>query len=66
LSGAVDMDLGKAIGRALTLDRDNVHDYARTFTWATTADLFERHLGKINWSASPPLARTNPSPFPLR
>ncbi|MBL8895542.1 MAG: glycosyltransferase family 1 protein [Rhizobiales bacterium] len=67
LSGAVDADLGKAINRALTLDRGNVHAYARNFTWAATADLFERHLMKINWSAiSPPLPRTSPSPFPLR
>jgi glycosyltransferase involved in cell wall biosynthesis len=67
LSGAVDSDLGKAITRALSLDRGNVHGYAQNFTWAATADLFERHLVKINWSAlSPRLARTNPSPFPLR
>ena len=67
LSGAVDSDLGKAIGRALSLDRGNVHSYAQNFTWAATADLFERHLVKINWTAlSPPLARTSPSPFPLR
>jgi len=66
LSGAVDSDLGKAITRALNLDRDNVHRYALNFTWMATADLFERHLVKINWSASPPLPRTNPSPFPLR
>lgn len=65
-SGAVDLDLGNAIVRALKLDRGEVHRYSQNFTWAATAELFERHLVKINWSAAPPLVRTSPSPFPLR
>jgi glycosyltransferase involved in cell wall biosynthesis len=67
VSGAVDSDLGRAITRALTIDRGNVHRYAQNFTWPATAELFERHLVQIDWNdRSSALATTSPAPFPLR
>jgi len=67
ISGAVDSDLRRAIDRAIKIDRAKVHRYSQNFTWPATADLFERHLERINWTAtSPGLPRTSPSPFPLR
>jgi glycosyltransferase involved in cell wall biosynthesis len=38
--GALDDDLGAAVGRALTLSRDAAREHALGFTWARCADIF--------------------------
>ncbi len=44
VTGSMDGDLAAAIARALTLDRNVVHDSAQKFTWSRTAAMFESWL----------------------
>ena len=44
VSGALDADLGAAIGRALAVPRAGCRAYALDFTWRRTAELFLDHL----------------------
>ncbi|QIG51631.1 glycosyltransferase family 1 protein [Nordella sp. HKS 07] len=53
VTGALDKHLKLAILRALTLDRDNVHEAARGFTWEHTADIFEDSLRPVSGPITP-------------
>jgi glycosyltransferase involved in cell wall biosynthesis len=44
VSGALDGDLGAAIGRALQVPRAGCRAYALDFTWRRTAEMFLDHL----------------------
>ena len=47
VTGALDKHLKLAILRALTLDRDKVHEGSQAFTWERTARIFEESLVPI-------------------
>lgn len=60
VTGALDADLGRAVCRALLLDRETVARAARQFTWQRAADMFESWLAILpqEWTQStqaPPL-----------
>lgn len=44
VTGCMDCDLGNAITKAMTLDRDGVHLAAKKFTWDRTAEMFANWL----------------------
>jgi glycosyltransferase involved in cell wall biosynthesis len=48
ITGALDKHLKLAILRALTLDRDKVHEGSLRFTWERTAQIFEEALVPIS------------------
>lgn len=50
-AGAVDADLGKAVGRALRLSREAARNHALQFTWDRSARQFARHLVRAHSSA---------------
>ena len=43
-AGALDEDLGRAVRRALTLDRETARAHALTFTWRRSAENFLNNL----------------------
>lgn len=47
-AGALDDDLGVAISKALTLDRQDCIEFARTFSWDRVTDQFETALVPAN------------------
>ena len=49
ITGSLDADLGTAIIRSLTLDRNGVHAAALKFTWEETARRFESWLAPVTW-----------------
>ncbi len=51
VSGELDADLSKAIGRSLKLDREKVREASKQFTWKHTAHLFESWLVPFHYPA---------------
>ena len=51
ITGELDGNLAAAIGRALKLDRDRVHEAAQKFTWDRTAKMFESWLVCFDYAA---------------
>lgn len=54
--GCLDVDLGAAVARALTLNRDDCRQYALGYTWEQCARLFESHLALIRPGLEAPRA----------
>jgi glycosyltransferase involved in cell wall biosynthesis len=52
VTGALDKHLKLAILRALTLDREKVHQGSLSFTWERTAQIFEDSLAPIGHSST--------------
>jgi glycosyltransferase involved in cell wall biosynthesis len=52
--GALDEDLGRAVSRALTLDRQHCREYALRFSWESCARTLLQHLGnnRLAWNGS--------------
>jgi hypothetical protein len=44
VSGALDADLGAAVGRALQVPKESCRAYAGNFTWRRTAEMFLDYL----------------------
>jgi len=65
VTGALDKHLKLAILRALTLDRDKVHQGSQRFTWERTAQIFADSLVPIGRSSAEPAGdvRTSLAPF---
>ena len=64
ITGTLDKHLKLAILRAVTLDRDKVHQGSLRFTWERTAELFEEALVPIGQSSAEPpeVLRTSLAP----
>ena len=49
VNGALDADLGRAVRRALTVDRQRCRAFALERSWASVADRLAAHLTVIDW-----------------
>jgi glycosyltransferase involved in cell wall biosynthesis len=65
VTGSLDKHLKLAVLRALSLDRDKVHEGSRRFTWERTAQIFVESLVPIGPSSATPQqdVRTSLAPF---
>jgi glycosyltransferase involved in cell wall biosynthesis len=52
VTGALDKHLELSILRALTLDRDRVHQGSLSFTWERTAQIFVESLAPVGRSSA--------------
>jgi glycosyltransferase involved in cell wall biosynthesis len=66
VTGALDKHLKLAIFRALTLDREKVHQGSLSFTWERTAQIFLESLAPIGRSSAEALAEVRTSLAPSR
>ncbi|MGE0240267.1 MAG: glycosyltransferase family 4 protein [Parvibaculaceae bacterium] len=66
VTGALDKHLKLAILRALTLDRDKVHQGSQRFTWERTARIFEETLVPVGGASAAPVDAVTTSLAPSR
>lgn len=55
-AGALDEDLGRAVARALSIDREVARRHALTFTWRRCAEVFLRNLEPFDAAGARPAA----------